>query len=227
MSTYYVTTPIYYVNADPHIGTAYTTVLADTVARYHRLLGDDTFFLTGTDEHGDKIARSAAARGIEPQQFVNEVSARFRALWPELLVFPDRFIRTTDPAHVRLVQEILQRVYDKGDIYFSEYGGLYCTGCERFLMEKELVDGKCPDHLTAPEFVQEQNYFFRMGRYQQWLLDYIDKHPDFIRPERYRNEVLGFLREPLEDLLHLAPEDAPDMGYRDSLRQQFCHLRLV
>jgi methionyl-tRNA synthetase len=212
MSTFYVTTPIYYVNADPHIGTAYTTVLADALARYHKLLGEDTFFLTGTDEHGDKIARSAAARGIEPKQFTDEVSARFKALWPQLHVFPNRFIRTTDEDHVKLVQEILQRVYDSGDIYFGEYGGFYCTGCERFLTEKELVDGKCPDHGTVPEYLQEQNYFFRMGKYQEWLIEYINQHPDFVRPERYRNEVLGFLREPLEDLCISRPKSRLTWG---------------
>jgi methionyl-tRNA synthetase len=206
MKSYYITTPIYYVNADPHIGTAYTTVLADVVARYHRLLGDQTFFLTGTDEHGDKIARVAAAKGISPQELVDDISSRFRTLWPQVMVFPNRFIRTTDPDHVQMVQEILQRVYDSGDIYFGEYGGHYCTGCERFLTEKELVDGRCPDHNTVPEFVQERNYFFRMGKYQDWLIDHINKHPDFIRPERYRNEVLGFLREPLEDLCISRPK---------------------
>lgn len=212
MKTYYVTTPIYYVNADPHIGTAYTTVLADTLARFHSLMGERTFFLTGTDEHGDKIARTAAARGTTPQALVDEVSGRFRILWPQLHVVPNRFIRTTDPDHVALVQKILQRVYDRGDIYFGEYGGHYCTGCERFLTEKELVDGKCPDHQTVPEFVQEQNYFFRMGKYQQWLLDHIANHPDFIRPERYRNEVLGFLREPLEDLCISRPKSRLEWG---------------
>jgi len=211
-NVYYVTTPIYYVNADPHIGTAYTTVLADVLARYHRLVGHDVYFLTGTDEHGDKIARAAAAKGIEPQRFVDEISGRFRELWPRLHAVPNRFIRTTDPDHMELVQTILQRIYDSGDIYFGEYGGHYCTGCERFLTEKELVDGKCPDHQTVPEFVQEKNYFFRMSRYQQWLIDYIHTHPDFIRPERYRNEVLGFLREPLEDLCISRPRSRLTWG---------------
>ncbi len=212
MSTYYITTPIYYVNANPHIGTAYTTILADTMARYHRMLGDDTFFLTGTDEHGDKIARSAAAKGIEPQQFVDEISGKFNALWPKLHVFPNRFIRTTDSDHKALVRSILQRIHDSGDIYFGEYGGHYCTGCERFLTEKELVDGKCPDHQTVPEFVQEKNYFFRMSKYQDWLIEYIHNNPDFIRPERYRNEVLGFLREPLEDLCISRPRTRLSWG---------------
>lgn len=204
--TFYITTPIYYVNAEPHIGTSYTTVLADTLARYNRLLGLRTYFLTGTDEHGDKIARSAAAGKESPQDFVNRISKKFRQLWPQLHVHPDRFIRTTDVDHIRTVQYILQKVYDTGDIYFGEYGGLYCLGCERFYTEKELVDGLCPDHKVAPEFIQEKNYFFRMNKYQEWLRDYITDHPDFIRPERYRNEVLGFLREPLEDLCISRPK---------------------
>jgi methionyl-tRNA synthetase len=204
--TFYITTPIYYVNAEPHIGTSYTTVLADTLARYHRLLGLRSYFLTGTDEHGDKIARSAAAGKETPQAFVDRISEKFRQLWPQLHVHPDRFIRTTDPDHVRTVQYILQKVYDAGDISFGEYGGLYCLGCERFYTEKELVDGLCPDHKVAPEFIQEKNYFFHMSKYQEWLGNYITDHPDFIRPERYRNEVLGFLRESLEDLCISRPK---------------------
>lgn len=212
MQNYYITTPIYYVNADPHIGTAYTTVLADTMARYHRLLGERSFFLTGTDEHGEKIVKAAGQTGISPKQFVDDVSGRFRQLWPELHVVPNRFIRTTDPNHEKLVQEILQRVYDKGDIYFGQYSGHYCTGCERFLTEKELVDGKCPDHGTAPDLVEEKNYFFRMSAYQEWLIDHIHNHADFIRPERYKNEVLGFLREPLEDLCISRPKSRLTWG---------------
>ncbi len=221
MNNYYITTPIYYVNADPHIGTAYTTVLADTMARFHRLLGEQTFFLTGTDEHGEKIAKAATKAGVTPQQFVDEISGRFQKIWPEVHVVPDRFIRTTDPEHQKLVQEVLQQVYDKGDIYFGEYGGYYCTGCERFLTEKELVDGKCPDHLIVPEFIQEKNYFFRMGKYQQWLIDYIHANPDFIRPERYRNEVLGFLREPLEDLCISRPKSRLTWGIEIPFDREF------
>lgn len=212
MSDYYITTPIYYVNSNPHIGTAYTTILADTAARYHRLLGEQTYFLTGTDEHGDKIAQSAAREGIEPQQFVDRISQKFRDLWPQIHTAPDRFIRTTDADHLEVVKSILQRLYDKGDIYFGEYGGNYCTGCERFLTDTELVDGMCPDHKTKPEYVKESNYFFKMGSYQQWLIDYINAHPDFIRPERYRNEVLGFLREPLEDLCISRPKSRLQWG---------------
>jgi methionyl-tRNA synthetase len=206
MKKYYVTTPIYYVNSDPHIGTAYTTILADTAARYHKMLGEESFFLTGTDEHGDKIAQSAAKRGLAPKEFVDQISEKFRALWPQLLVRPDRFIRTTDEQHKLVVQQVLQRLHEKGDTYFGEYEGLYCTGCERFRTEKELVDGKCPDHGTEPERIKESNYFFRMSRYQQWWLDYINANPEVIRPERYRNEVLGFLREPLEDLCISRPK---------------------
>lgn len=206
MSDYYVTTPIYYVNSNPHIGTAYTTILADTVSRYHRLLGKQTYFLTGTDEHGDKIAQSAAREGIEPKAFVDRISQKFRDLWPAIHTVPSRFVRTTDEDHRVVVQKILKRLHDKGDIYFGEYGGNYCTGCERFLTDTELVDGMCPDHKTKPDYVKESNYFFRMSNYQEWLIDHIKKHPDFIRPERYRNEVLGFLREPLEDLCISRPK---------------------
>jgi len=212
MSHYYVTTPIYYVNSDPHIGTAYTTILADTAARFRRLLGLDAYFLTGTDEHGDKIAKAAAAKNLTPQEFVDEISGRFRVLWPQLYVMPDRFIRTTDPDHRKVVETILQRLYDQGDTYFGEYEGLYCTGCERFRTEKELIDGKCPDHGTVPDKVKESNYFFRMSKYQDWWRDYIEKNPDVVRPERYRNEVLGYLREPLEDLCISRPKERLSWG---------------
>jgi len=204
--TYYITTPIYYVNASPHIGHAYTTIVADVLARYHRLSGDRTFFLTGTDEHGDKIAEAAQKAGVSPKAYADGISAQFRALWPELDVTNDYFIRTTDENHVRVVQMILQKVYDAGDIYFGHYEGHYCVGCERFYMEKELVDGLCPDHQCAPEYRHESNYFFKMSKYQDWLIRHISDHPDFIRPERYRNEALAFLREPLGDLCISRPK---------------------
>jgi methionyl-tRNA synthetase len=204
--TYYITTPIYYVNASPHIGHAYTTIVADVLARYYRLAGYRTFFVTGTDEHGDKIAEAAQKAGISPKAYADRISAQFRALWPELMVTNDYFIRTTDPDHVTNVRRILQNVFDTGDIYFGHYEGHYCVGCERFYMEKELVDGHCPDHQTKPEFRQESNYFFRMSKYQNWLIGHIHDHPDFIRPERYKNEVLAFLREPLEDLCISRPK---------------------
>ena len=205
-SVYYITTPIYYVNASPHIGHAYTTIVADVLARYYRLAGYRTFFVTGTDEHGDKIAEAAQKAGISPKAYADQISAQFRALWPELAVTNDYFIRTTDANHVENVCRILRKVHDTGDIYFGHYEGHYCVGCERFYMEKELVDGCCPDHQTHPEYRKESNYFFRMGKYQEWLIQYIQDHPDFIRPERYRNEVLAFLREPLEDLCISRPK---------------------
>ncbi len=219
--TLYLTTPIFYVNAQPHLGHAYTAVVADAVCRFARLEGREVFFQTGTDEHGDKIAQAAATAGTDVRDYVDRVSAMFRDAWPPLLVEPDNFIRTTDPEHVKVVQRILQQVYDRGDIYFSDYAGLYCKGCERFLTEKELVDGKCPDHLTAPEKVAEQNYFFAMSRYQQWLIDHIKANPDFITPERYRNEVLAFLSEPLDDLCISRPTSRLTWGVPLPFDQRF------
>ena len=198
--TTYITTPIYYVNAMPHLGHAYTTIIADTYSRFCRLRGDDVRFQTGTDEHGEKIVQAAESQGESPREYVDRISDTFRETWPVLSVEPDNFIRTTYPEHMQTVQDILQKVYDQGDIYFSEYSGHYCRGCERFLTEKELVDGKCPDHQTKPDEITEQNYFFRMSRYQDWLIDHIKSNPEYITPERYRNEVLSFLSEPLEDL---------------------------
>ncbi len=212
MNRVYFTTPIYYVNAEPHIGHAYTTIVADVLNRFYRLAGYETFFLTGTDEHGEKVAQAAKAAGETPRQYTDRISGLFRALWPKMNITNDRFIRTTEEAHKRIVQLILQKVYDSGDIYFGEYGGHYCRGCERFLTEKELVGGKCPDHGTVPEYIAEKNYFFRMSKYQDWLIDHIQTHPDFIRPERYRNEVLMFLREPLEDLCISRPKTRLEWG---------------
>ena len=200
MNRFYITTPIYYVNAEPHIGHAYTTIVADVLNRFYELLGFKTFFLTGTDEHGDKIVQAAQAAGVEPKVYADRVSALFRQTWPKLSIENDKFIRTTDIEHVRVVQYVLQKVYDAGEIYFDTYKGLYCVGCERFYTERELVDGKCPDHDKPPVEREETNYFFRMSKYQDWLIAHIESNPDFIRPERYRNEVLAFLREPLEDL---------------------------
>ena len=200
--TFYLTTPIYYVNATPHLGHAYTTILADTMARFQKLrLGPErVYFLTGTDEHGDKVAQAAAKAGESPQAYADRISAIFQETWKRLGLTPNQFIRTTSDHHKHTVQRFLQRIYDSGDIYFGEYGGHYCFGCERFYTEKELQDGRCPDHQTEPTFIKEENYFFRMGKYRDWLIDYITGHPDFIRPERYRNEVLASLKDPLEDL---------------------------
>jgi len=206
MKRFYITTPIYYVNAKPHLGHAYTTIVADTINRFYRLMDYETFFLTGTDEHGDKIVQAAQNMGKTPQEYVNIISQCFRETWEKLDIQYDKFIRTTYEYHKKLVQDVLQRLYEKGEIYLSEYEGKYCFGCERFLKEKELVDGKCPDHKTPPVLLKEANYFFRMSKYQSWLIDYIHTHPDFIQPERYRNEVLSFLNEPLEDLCISRPK---------------------
>ncbi len=210
--TYYVTTPIYYVNAEPHMGHAYTTIVADVMKRFYEMAGYETFFLTGTDEHGDKVARAARANGITPQEYVDRISRKFLDLLPRIEAKNDRFLRTTEPGHEKVVRQILQKVYDSGDIYFSEYEGLYCFGCERFYAESELVEGKCPDHQTEPELIKESNYFFKMSKYQDWYLDYLDKNPDFIRPERYRNEILSFLRNPLEDLCISRPKSRLTWG---------------
>ena len=198
--TFYATTPIFYVNAEPHIGHAYTTILVDVVTRFHRLKGNDTYFLTGTDEHGEKVAKAAAAAGRTPQQYVDTISAQFRNTWNQMGIGYDEFIRTTEERHKLVVQEILQRIYDNGDIFYGEYSGLYCVGAERFVTEKELVDGKCPDSDQPPEYRSEANYFFRMESYRPWLRETIGRNPDLIRPDRYRNEVLAILREPIGDL---------------------------
>ncbi|NOX80633.1 MAG: methionine--tRNA ligase [Deltaproteobacteria bacterium] len=198
--TTYITTPIYYVNAMPHLGHAYTSIVTDAYSRYRRLCGDEVRFQTGTDEHGEKIVQAAEQEGVSPKEYADRISAAFRETWPLLGVRADHFIRTTDPEHIKTVQDILQQVHDRGDIYFSEYSGLYCRGCERFLTAKELVDGNCPDHQQPPTAIAEQNYFFRMSKYQDWLIDHIKNNPEFITPERYRNEVLAFLKAPLEDL---------------------------
>lgn len=213
MKSYYITTPIYYVNARPHLGHAYSTIVADTLKRFHRMLGENARMQTGTDEHGDKIVKAATAAGVSPQAFVDDISSIFRNLWPKLGIENDGFIRTTDPAHKKAVQVLLQRLYDKGDIYFGEYGGHYCYGCERFYTEKELENGLCPQHQTKPEYISEKNYFFKMSKYQDALRQYILDHPDFIRPERYRNEALAMLEGGvLEDLCISRPKSRLTWG---------------
>jgi len=198
--TFYLTTPIYYVNSRPHLGHAGATIMADAMCRYRRLRGDRVYFLTGTDEHGDKMAQAAAAAGVTPQAHADTYALAFRETWQRLGITNDDFIRTTESRHRVVVQAILQKLYDAGEIYFGEYGGWYCYGCERFYTEKEIVDGKCPDHQTPLSFIKEKNYFFKMSKYQEWLIKHLEDNPGFIQPERYRNEVLGFLREPLLDL---------------------------
>lgn len=209
---FYITTPIYYVNARPHLGHAYSTIAADVACRYNLMRDRETFFLTGTDEHGDKIVRAAKNENLSPRAYVDKISGLFKDLCPELRIRYNHFIRTTDPAHIAVVKNILQKIYDSGEIYFSEYKGLYCFGCERFYTERELVDGKCPDHKTEPEVIKESNYFFKMSKYQDWLIDHINNNPDFIYPERYRNEVLSFLSEPLEDLCISRPKTRLEWG---------------
>ena len=193
--TFYVTTPIYYINGEPHLGHTYTTVLADTLARYHALAGERTFFLTGSDEHGEKVLEVATERQETPQQVADYYAKAFRETWDDLGIRYDRFIRTTDADHKAVVQNILQAVYDAGHIEFKEYEGLYCVGCERFLTDRDLEDGLCTDHERAPEKRAEANYFFKMGQHFSWLREYIEANPDFIRPDRYRNEVLSMLKE--------------------------------
>ena len=212
MTVFYLTTPIYYVNDRPHLGHAYTTIVADAMARYHRLAGDDVWLLTGTDEHGDKIAQAAAKAGMTPQAMADQNSGAFRETWKALGIQYDDYIRTTEERHKKVVQAILQKLWEAGEIYLGKYGGNYCYGCERFYTEKEIVDGKCPDHLTPLAWIEEENYFFKMSKYQGWLIDHIEKNPDFVRPERYRNEVLGFLRDPLTDLSISRPRRRLEWG---------------
>lgn len=209
---FYITTPIYYVNAEPHIGHAYSTIVADVIARFHKLSGFDTFFLTGTDEHGDKIVEAAEKSGETVKSYVDRISNTFKETWPNLSIENDYFIRTTDSKHIETVKNILSKVFEKGDIYFSEYEGKYCVGCERFYTDTELIDNKCPIHKTELRVIKEENYFFRMSNYQAWLRDFIQENPYFIRPERYKNEVLAFLKEPLEDLCISRPKKRLSWG---------------
>jgi methionyl-tRNA synthetase len=213
-SRFYVTTPIYYVNDKPHIGHAYTTILADVLARYHRLIGMPVHFLTGTDEHGQKVQQAAEKRGATPQAHVDETVVRFQELWKHLEITNDDFIRTTEPRHTQTVQRILQDLYDRDEIYRADYDGWYCVTCERFFTEKDLVDGKCPEAGCGrpAERITETNYFFRMGKYKDWLVEYIHAHPEFIQPDFRRNETLGFLRNPLNDLCISRPKSRLSWG---------------
>jgi methionyl-tRNA synthetase len=197
---FYVTTPIYYVNDKPHIGHAYTTVLADVLARYHRMMGERVFFLTGTDEHGQKVADASTERGVEPRRHCDEMVQRFQDLWRRLAISNSDFIRTTQSRHIAVVQNVLTRLQRKGDIYLGTYDGWYCPYEERFWTEKDLVEGACPECGRATRRIAEQNYFFRMSRYQEWLVAYVSDNPSFVIPEARRNEVLGFLQKPLGDL---------------------------
>ena len=197
---YYVTTPIYYPSDKLHIGHAYTTVAADCIARYKRMRGYDVFFLTGSDEHGQKIERTALDSGTDPQSYVDGIVESFRELWKKLLITNDDFIRTTEPRHKKAVQALFQKLYDKGDIYKSFYEGMYCTPCEAFWLERQLIDGNCPDCGRPVEHVKEESYFFKMSKYQNRLLQYIEENPDFIQPVSRRHEMVNFIKSGLEDL---------------------------
>ncbi len=204
---FYVTTPIYYVNDKPHIGHAYTTIVADILARYHRSLGDTTFFLTGSDEHGQKVQKAAEEHGMTPQQQCDDTVVRFQELWRELEISNDKFIRTSDDAHKEVVQEIMQDLYERNLIYKDEYKGFYCVPCERFFTEKDLDEKLCcPECRRETQEIVESNYFFRMSQYQGWLIEYIETHPDFIQPAFRANETLGFLKKPLGDLCVSRPK---------------------
>jgi methionyl-tRNA synthetase len=194
-----ITTPIYYVNDVPHIGHAYTTIAADVVARWRRLCGDEVFFLTGTDEHGLKTAQAAAAQGTTPKEWADRTSLRFREAWATLDISNDDFIRTTEERHYRAVSEFLQAVYDRGDIELGSYEGPYCVACEAYYVEDELIDGNCPIHGRPVERMKEENYFFKLSRYEKRLLDHYAAHPEAVQPDVRRNEVLGFIRSGLRD----------------------------
>ena len=197
---FYVTTPIYYPSDNLHIGHAYTTTVADSLARWHRFAGRDVYFVTGSDEHGQKIQRAAEAKGVTPKEYVDVIVASFKELWAKLNVEYDDFIRTTDERHHRAVQAVFQKIYAKGDIYKSAYEGWYCTPCETFWLENRLVEGNCPDCGRPVELVQEESYFFRLSKYADRLLQYIEEHPEFIQPETRRNEIVNFIKSGLEDL---------------------------
>ncbi|HNJ65131.1 MAG TPA: class I tRNA ligase family protein [Turneriella sp.] len=212
----FITTPIYYVNARPHIGHAYTTIACDTWARYQRLAGKEVFFLTGTDEHGDKIVKAAAAEGKTPGAYCDEISGSFKSAWQKLGLTPDDFIRTTEPRHKSVVQQILQKIYDAGDIYAGEYTGKYCFGCERYLTDKELNEkGECETHLTVPQVISEKNYFFRMQKYLPIWKAQLQQNPSHVEPQGFRNEVLGTIDELIkngEDLSISRPKTRLEWG---------------
>ncbi|MCL5018282.1 MAG: methionine--tRNA ligase [Candidatus Pacearchaeota archaeon] len=198
---FYVTTAIDYPNAEPHIGHAYQKIIADVLARWHKLIGDDVWFLTGTDEHGKKIQETAEKAGKSPKEFVDEVSKKFKEAWKSLDIKYDRFIRTTDKDHEKLVQEVIKKCYDNGDIYKGEYEGCYCVGCEGYITEKDLVNGECPFHPGKKvQVLKEESYFFKLSKYQKFLLDLYKKNPDFILPPERRNEIINRVKEGLKDL---------------------------
>jgi len=199
--TFYVTTPIYYVNDVPHIGHTYTTVAADVISRYKRLSGYDVFFLTGTDEHGQKIEQAAERQNVSPKQLADKVVERFKSLWIKLNVSYDKFIRTTEEYHKRCVQYVFSKMLENGDIYLGEYEGWYCTPCETYWTETQLLDGNCcPSCRRETTRLKEPSYFFKMSKYQDKLLSHIENNPDFIKPSSRRNEIISFIKEGIRDL---------------------------
>ncbi|WP_319370945.1 methionine--tRNA ligase [uncultured Ilyobacter sp.] len=198
---FYVTTPIYYVNGDPHVGSAYTTIAADVIARYKKTMGYDVFFLTGTDEHGQKVEETAREKGFTPQEWTDKMAPRFEEMWSLLNVSNDDFIRTTEMRHKKAVTKILKKVYEKGDIYKGEYEGKYCVSCETYVPENQIVgENGCPDCGKELRVVKEESYFFKMSKYQDALLDHIEKNPNFILPHSRKNEVISFIKQGLQDL---------------------------
>jgi methionyl-tRNA synthetase len=218
---FYITTPIYYVNDEPHIGHAYSTILADVLSRYHRLFGDEVFFSTGTDEHGQKVKEAAERRHISPKEHADEMVKRFTRLWEKLDIRYSRFIRTTEKRHRFVVQSMLTYLYERGDIYFDTYVGKYCVSEERFFTEKDLKDGKCPSCGKDVMTIEEKNYFFKLSKYRDWLVDYIKAHPDFIQPRTRKNEILGFLRKDLSDLCISRPKARMDWGIEIPFDKKF------
>ncbi|MBW2637452.1 MAG: methionine--tRNA ligase [Deltaproteobacteria bacterium] len=215
MGKFYITTPIYYVNANPHIGHAYTQIAVDVLARYHKMLGDEVFFLTGTDEHGEKVEEASLKAGFEKgreKDFIDTIVSNFRNVWEALGIKYDHFIRTTDESHKEVVQKFLNKMKEKGDIYQGEYDGWFCTPCETFWTDTQAEGGICPDCNRPVERIKEKNYFFRMSKHQQWLIDYINDNPGFVMPEFRKNEVMGFLREGLNDLCISRPKERMAWG---------------
>lgn len=200
MSKFYITTPIYYVNDVPHIGHAYCTIATDVLARYHRMSGDDVFFLTGTDEHGQNIERIAMEKGVPTKMYCDNIVAQFKSLWERLDISNDYFVRTTDERHKSAAQKLFRAIYDSGDVYKGHYEGWYCAPCEAFYTEKDLAEGNlCPIHERKVEWITEENYFFALSKYQDKLLELIEGNPDFLQPESRRNEVLNIIRSGLDD----------------------------
>jgi methionyl-tRNA synthetase len=203
MEKFYITTPIFYPTGLPHIGTAYNVFIADTLARYYRkkLGKDNVFFLTGTDEHGANIAKKATDENIDPQTYVDRYAEEYKKIWKELGISNDYFIRTTNPNHEKFTQELIQKSFDNGDIYEGEYEGWYCQSCEAYYTESDLVDGKCPNHpITVPIFTKEKNYYFRLSKYQSWLLKYLEENKDFVYPQKWANYVKGLVEAGLQDI---------------------------